>query len=104
MTSKKLANQINALSRPQAPGSGPIADAQLRDPVAGAVGRVRASQASGGGSIASPLTEESRETEEYEVTDSVGIVITTVERIKTLKMTDANGDTVVFNFDVATAP
>ena len=104
MTDKRLAGQINALHKPRSTGSGPATVAALRDPVLGKVGRVRASQVGGGGSIASPLTEVSRETEEHPVTDSVGIVITTVERIKTLNMVDAGGEDVILNFDVITPP
>jgi hypothetical protein len=53
--------------------------------------------------IASPLTEDNHTTREYYtgmgITSSDGIFVLEVEPIKTMVMTDAEGNEVKFNFD-----
>lgn len=88
---------VTTLRQTRLPAAKPLSPIPARS---GAAAQTR--KTSGTGGIASPLTETSYADREFYAAKSVtsmdGVFALSVRRLKTLKMTDANGDAVEMRF------
>lgn len=107
MPSQQLSDDIHSLRKDDPTGNGSIGAAASRDPIAAKTGQSLETDAgeasdSGGGGIASPLTEISRQTETITLTDTTGLIQFDVSAAKQITMRDSNNADVVFNYDIPT--